>query len=192
MQIFSHSAANAIAIDVTIRAANATDLLCISMLATHVFLDTYAHDGMREALAREVQQTLSVAAFSTQLTQPDTSTLVAESGGHMIALCQLRFNQAHALLASTTAMAAAELVRLYVHERFTGRGVGTGLLRHAETLAANGGAATLWLTAWVANTRALAFYARRGYVDSGATDYVFEKDRFENRLFVKSIKVGTT
>jgi hypothetical protein len=41
-------------VDVGFRAATASDALCIGVLATQVFLDTYATDGIRPSLAREV------------------------------------------------------------------------------------------------------------------------------------------
>ena len=45
----------------------------------------------------------------------------------------------------------------------------------------------LWLTCWVHNTRALAFYARQGYAELGSTDYVFEGEHHENRVFAKTL-----
>jgi ribosomal protein S18 acetylase RimI-like enzyme len=60
-------------------------------------------------------------------------------------------------------------------------------LAWAEALAAREGASTLWLTAWVGNQRALAFYASQGYEQLGSTDHTFEGEVFENRLFAKAL-----
>ena len=46
----------------------------------------------------------------------------------------------------------------------------------------------LWLTAWVGNTRALAFYASQGYEELGSTDYRFQGESFENRLFARRLE----
>jgi ribosomal protein S18 acetylase RimI-like enzyme len=78
-----------------------------------------------------------------------------------------------------------------VQSPFVRRGVGTLLLRHVEALASAGGASTLWLTSWVGNTRALAFYSSQGYKELGATEYEFENERFENRLFAKALVAET-
>jgi ribosomal protein S18 acetylase RimI-like enzyme len=74
-----------------------------------------------------------------------------------------------------------------VQEPFTGRGVGRALLREAERVAAARGAATLWLTAWVGNARALAFYPRQGYAHAGDTVYSFGGDSFANKLFARAL-----
>jgi GNAT superfamily N-acetyltransferase len=175
------------AVGVSFRAAGVADALCISVLGTQVFLDTYAADGIRPSLAREVAGHLSVPAVAASLATPGVSFLVAERAGHLIGFAQLTAGATHGLVA---ARPAAELNRLYVLERFTGLGVGTALLAQAEALAAASGAAVLWLTAWDGNRRALGFYARRGYADVGATPYVFEDERYVNRVFAKALAGG--
>ena len=70
-------------------------------------------------------------------------------------------------------------------EPFTRQKLGTRLLLEAERLATEAGAAVLWLTPWVHNHRALAFYARRGYQDHGLTWFRFEGESHENRVLAK-------
>jgi GNAT superfamily N-acetyltransferase len=169
---------------VTFRAATAADAPCLSALATRVFLDTYAADGIRPSLAREVIAHLSLPVVSALLETHSGRFIVAERTGHMIAFAQVTLGAMHGLVGGRP---AAELNRLYVLERFSGTGVGTALLDRAESRAAESGASVLWLTAWEGNRRALRFYARRGYADVGSTPYVFEGERYENRVFVKPL-----
>ena len=171
-------------IDATIRLAQADDALCIAVLGTQVFLDTYATDGIRPSLAREVLANFSVGAVSSLLADESTAFLLAEHGGHLIGYAQVRERHPHELLREDS---AAELRRLYVQERFTGHGIGKLLLRESERFAASRGAPLLWLTAWVGNARALGFYPRQGYEELGRTEYVFEGERYENRLFGKRL-----
>jgi GNAT superfamily N-acetyltransferase len=172
------------AISAGFRVAAPSDALCIGVLATQVFLDTYATDGIREALAREVREKLSTEAVSALLADPHVTFVVAEHAGHLVAFAELARGTAQALV---PAEGAVELKRLYVQEGFTGRGVGTALLRRAEALAAKQGAARLWLTAWIGNARARAFYARRGYRELGSTVYVFQGEQYENRVFSREL-----
>ncbi len=167
------------------RPATPADALCLGVLATQVFLDTYATAGIRPALAREVLAHCSVAEYERLLANPGLTILVAECDGHLVGFSQVADGVGHALVPGA---AAAELVRLYVQAPFTGRGVGRDLLRHAEKAAAAQGAETLWLTAWTGNVRALNFYPRRGYEDLGATVFSFEGEDHANRLFGKRIR----
>jgi diamine N-acetyltransferase len=170
----------------TLRAAIGSDALCIGALATQVFLDTYATDGIRPSVAREVFEYFSPAAVSALLSSPGTRFIVAErTGGHVIGFAQLTLGSAHELV---PARPTAELKRLYVQERSAGSGVGTALLCEAEALASGEGAVTLWLTVWAENLRALAFYARRGYEDLGVDSYVFEGESYQTRIFAKALQ----
>ena len=170
---------------VTFRPATSDDALCLGVLSTQVFLDTYAPQGIRPAVANEVLKQHSVAVYEALLADAGVTNLVAECAGHLIGFSQVRDG---AVDPQVPAAAASELRRLYVQERFTGRGVGRDLLRQAEKTAAALGADMLWLQAWEGNARALQFYPRCGYEDLGGTVYTIEGEDFPNRLFGKRVR----
>jgi diamine N-acetyltransferase len=167
-----------------LRPAVAADALTLGVLSMQVFLETYAPNGIRPDLAREVLQQHSTEAFAAALARDDQRLVVAERDGHLLGFAHWRPGAAHE---GVPARRPAELFRLYVLQRFTGTGLGTQLLRAAEAAAAEEGADTLWLTAWAGNERARAFYARRGYADVGTTAYVIEGIAYENRLFARAL-----
>ncbi len=169
--------------DPTYRRATPSDALCLSVLATQVFLDTYATQGIRPAIAREVQCYLSEEAFAEILSHPRRAILLAEIEAHLVGFAQLTHDQTHERLPPESP--AAELNRLYVQRPFLGRGLGKELLARAETLARAEGADLLWLTAWTGNAHALRFYEAQGYQDVGDSVYTFEGDRYETCVFVK-------
>jgi len=177
------------AANVSLRVADSADALCIGVLATQVFLDTYAPDGIRPTLAREAIDHFSTSATAALLRDPATTFVVAEASGHLLGFVQWTRGVTQSLV---HAQSTAELDRLYVQARFNGQGIGTLLLRHAETRAATQGASALWLTAWVGNHHALAFYARRGYRDLGATIYRFQDEQYENRVLARALEARST
>jgi GNAT superfamily N-acetyltransferase len=167
-----------------LRPAVPDDALCLSVLAMQVFLDPYATEGIRPAIAREVLAGYNAEVFTADIAAPHTRIAVAERAGHLIGFV-------HLTLGATEVLAPpgvqAELLRLYVQEPFTARGVGTALLAQAEAQAAAAGATVLWLTHWVHNHRARAFYSARGYADFGATWFRFEGEAHENRVVAKHL-----
>jgi GNAT superfamily N-acetyltransferase len=171
--------------EITYRPAASPDALCLSVLAAQVFLDTYAIEGVRPAIAREVRQYLSEEACAAFLADPRRRTLIAEIAGHLVGFAQLTHDQSHAFLPPDTR--AAELNRLYVQRPFLGKGIGKELLARSEALSAREGAEILWLTAWTGNTHALRFYEARGYQDVGGSVYTFEGDTYETRVFLKRL-----
>ncbi|WP_418318892.1 GNAT family N-acetyltransferase [Piscinibacter sakaiensis] len=170
--------------ELVLRPAVPDDALCLSVLAMQVFLDTYATQGIRRAVAREVLTGYSEQAFSIAIANERARICVAEMAAHLVGFAHVTIGESHQL---APAGAQSELLRLYVQEPFTGRHVGTQLLAEAERLAVAAGSDVLWLTPWVHNHRALGFYRRRGYADCGQTCFVFEGESHENRLYAKRI-----
>jgi ribosomal protein S18 acetylase RimI-like enzyme len=171
--------------EVGLRPASSADAECLSALARQVFLETYATSGVRLALAREAEAQFSVAALLRRFSEPSRRTTLAEREGHLVAFAEVVLGAGHPLVAASS---AAELTRLYVQSPFVRHGIGRQLLRHSEASACAEGASTLWLTAWVGNKRALAFYASQGYEQLGSTEYAFEGESFENRLFATALR----
>ncbi len=172
---------------ITLRQAASPDALCIGVLGMQVFLDTYATDGLRDVLAREVLEAFLPATISLLIERPDTRFIVAQRNGHLLGFAQITLQSDHPMIADAR---AAELSRLYVQERFTGHGIGWRLLEAAETLAAEQGASALWATVWVGNQRALGFYPRQGYAHAGTPIYRLQGEEHENALFLKRLDGG--
>lgn len=164
-----------------LRDGAADDLPQVCVLATHVFVHTYCSDGLRPDQAREALSVYSVAAFERRLEAGHRFTL-AVSGEHLLGFAETAATDAVPVPAVGGAL---ELVRLYVAPGSQGRGLGRTLLRHAELLAAQGRHRGLWLTAWAENAKARAFYEDEGYADVGRSDYVFEDQAYENRIYFK-------
>ena len=172
--------------DLLIRTAVSADALCLGVLASQVFLDTYATEGIRPAIAAELQRSFSTSAMHALIEQPDIALRVAERRGHLIGFAQVTVGTQHATVASAN---PAELDRLDVQEPFTGQGLGRALLHDAEAQAVARGATILWLTPWVGNARALAFYAALGCADVGRTWFEMGDTRHENRVLTKSLQL---
>ena len=172
-----------------LRRARPDDALCLGVLATQVFLDTYATEGIRPTVAREVLGAFSTAAFEQALRDPAVVIELAEVAGHLVGFCHVNLGAAQELAPPGV---QAELLRLYVQEPCTGQGLGGVLLAMAEQAAARAGAQVLWLTPWVHNHRALTFYAKHGYADCGPTWYRIEAEQHENRVLARHLAAAAS
>ena len=159
------------------------DELCISVLAMQVFLDTYATKGISPDLAREALGVYSMDVFGARLRNPDVRMFIVEVDRHLVGFIDLSLNSP----CPTRELEGLEVLRLYVQAPFQHRGIGQALLRISEDVAVEYGKDHIWLTAWVGNQRALAFYPAAGYKDAGTTQYAIEGQVFENRVFVKRL-----
>ncbi|MCE4055601.1 GNAT family N-acetyltransferase [Pseudomonas sp. Au-Pse12] len=169
-------------IDFTLRHAEREDALCISGLATQVFLDTYATDGMRSDLAEEALSVYAPEQFRQRLEDPNRTLLLAERNGHLLGFAEFT-RQARPPLAALAD--AVELVRLYVQRHAHRQGVGQALLQQVERLVQASDTPCLWLAVWAENHRAQAFYQALGYACVGNTAYEFGGNAYANQVFCK-------
>ncbi len=173
--------------EVALRQATQADAMCLGVLATQVFLDTYAFTGITEAVANEVREAFSTEAFERILDTPATLITVALHESALVGFAQTTIGTAQRL---APAGEPAELDRLYVQEPFTSHGIGSRLLLSHETLAAKHGAEVMWLSPWVGNRRALHFYAKHEYQDYGLVFFHMGAHKVENRVYAKRLRIA--
>ncbi len=168
---------------ITFRPGTQSDALCLSALATQVFLDTYATSGINADLANEASQLYSLSAFESRLRNRDSEITIAEAGGYLVGFLDLELDST----CPVAEVLGPEVLRVYVQAPFQRKGLGKALLQGAEARAQVLGAQFLWLTAWVGNAGALAFYPTVDYKDVGNMQYVINGKSYENRVFAKAL-----
>jgi GNAT superfamily N-acetyltransferase len=163
-----------------IRPGKLGDARRIAVLATQVWLHTYATDGINDEIAKYILSELTVEKFSASLGDPDTNLVVAECGDCLVGFATVKFGAS----CPSVAGPVVELQTLYVQEHFIGQGIGRSLLQVAETKARERSASPLWLTVNAKNVRAISFYTREGYSKAGTTYFVLGEGRHENHVLV--------
>lgn len=168
----------------TIRLATQSDAAELAALAECTFRDTFGADNRPEDLELHLKTSYGLAQQSQEIADPSIITLVAEYGGELVAFAQLRSGDVPACV---TGPAPIELSRFYVTAAWHGRGLAQQLMQRVLDAARNARAATLWLGVWERNPRAIAFYARSGYVDVGAHTFVVGTDPQTDRILTRSL-----
>jgi len=146
--------------DWRIRTAGAQDCDRLALVGAATFLETFAGilDGV--AIVGHCTREHAPAAYKAYLGEGAVAWLgETEVGAGPVG---------YALLAAAKLPGAEpgdfELKRIYVLSRFQGSGLGRGLMEAAIDRAAGAGATRLLLGVYKGNERALAFYARNGFV----------------------------
>ena len=180
-------------VNISTRRAVIDDAPALCALATHVYLDTYATDGISRDMALDVQSAHSLQATEARLNDKYIEIIVAQAGEYLVGFVSLlKLSQC-----PVPHIKGPQILTLYVHPRFHQQGIGHQLIGLAEKLAAHHASNdvaidhAVWLKAWVGNTAAKAFYLRQGYEDVGTTYYLTAQNKFENRVFAKSLNKPT-
>ncbi len=176
----------------TIRLATPEDAIRLSALGTHVWLHTYAKNGISDPIARYILQEFNVAKMGALIADHTQRILVAEQHENLLGYATLHMehpiDQPTAQFTDQPAdQRRAKLETLYVQEHFTGKGIGKALLQSALQAMA-GKFDTLWLMANVQNQRAIDFYLAMGFVEEGITYFELEGSQHKNLVLAYTAK----
>jgi ribosomal protein S18 acetylase RimI-like enzyme len=164
----------------TIRGAQASDASCLAVLATQVWLHTYATAGISPEIANYTLTQLTPEKYLSVLDDASSHLLVAECGGNLIGFTVVKFGEQ----CPASSKSCAELQTLYVQEHFVGQGVGRMLLQAAEAKAYSQARTPLWLTVNVSNANAIAFYSCQSYTKVGTANFVLGESQHENHVLI--------
>jgi len=164
----------------TIRPGQADDATRLAVLATQVWLHTYATSGISNEIADYVLAELTPAKYSALLHDPSIRVRVAQHGENLAGFAVVKLDSA----CPEAHDSSAELQTLYVQAPFIGTGLGKRLLQDAQDLAHQQGHAALWLTVNTQNHRAKAFYHHHGYRKVGTMYFILGAQRHENHILV--------
>lgn len=167
-----------------IRPGRAEDAAPLSALAARIFRETFAPDNRAEDIAAHIAAHFTPARQAAELADPQMVTLVLDAGGTLAGYAQLREGPAPP---SVDGPRPLELLRFYVDRPWQGRGVAAALMHAAVAAARARGARTLWLGVWERNPRAIAFYARSGFVDAGSHAFALGADIQTDRIMVRRL-----
>ena len=148
-----------------IRVADENDNRLLADLVRKTFLDTFGADNTPENMAAYLAASFAPEIQAAELSDPDTTFLIAEVGGEAAGFARLRqggngFN--------SSAFCPFEIVRFYSRQEWIGRGVGSALMQTCLELAKTLGCDLLWLDVWEHNPRAQAFYRKWGFERVGS------------------------
>jgi ribosomal protein S18 acetylase RimI-like enzyme len=170
-----------------IRDAAESDARRLAELAERTFRDAFAAMNTPENMEHHCREQYGEAIQAREILDPSTTTLICEDDGEFVGYAQLRWGQAPAHL---TAKCPMEIQRIYVVRKWHGRGLAQELMAEALRRAERGGADLVWLGVWELNPRAIAFYRKSGFEESGSHTFVVGDDPQRDVIMIKAVARG--
>lgn len=159
-----------------IRRATPRDAAALADLGARTFRDTFAADNRPEDLDAYIAATYSDELQRREIEDRDCITLLVHEGDLLIGFAQVR--------RSAERWGSVEIVRFYVDRGWHGRGIAPRLMGEAYAAARELGGSDVWLGVWERNSRAIAFYAKCGFVDVGSHPFFVGSDLQTDRIMV--------
>ena len=153
-----------------IRQATLDDVEILCRLGAATFRETYRAISDPREVDEYADEHFTPAKVEAWFRRPCARTLLAFAADAPVGYAHVRSARVPACVADRKAV---ELSRLYLLASAQGTGVGAALIDAALGEIAALGGKTVWLGAYDRNVKALAFYARRGFVQVGTHEFEF-------------------
>lgn len=173
---------------ILIRRGKARDAELLAALGARTFSETFAPDNSAADMAAYLSSAFSPAQQASELRDPSSFFLVAETNGVPVGYAMLRSGN---VLENVTGVNPIELVRLYVSQDHLGSGVGAALMQACIDEARRRGHKTLWLGVWEHNARAQAFYRKWNFTEIGTHVFQLGDDPQTDILMQRTISDPT-
>lgn len=167
-----------------IRRGGPQDLALLMELSERTFREAFESFYPAEDFHAFLQEAFNAAKLSRELVDPAYTFLFAEAEGETIGYALVRRGPPEPCVHGPDPV---ELLRIYTLRKAMGEGAGPALMQESIRVAEGMGARTLWLGVWEHNSRALAFYARYGFVDVGFHHFRVGSKVDVDRILVKDL-----
>lgn len=159
--------------EVLIRRGRAADAAHLAAFAREIFEQTFGPDNDPEDMETYMREAFGEAQQAAELADPAIVTFVADMQGALAGYAQVSSRRDPPARSGADPV---ELMRFYVGTAWHGRGVAQALMRAVVEEARRLGGHTLWLCVWGENARAVAFYRKCGFVETGTAPFQLGED----------------
>jgi diamine N-acetyltransferase len=169
-----HRRQSAAGTGLTIRRAVSGDAAALAAFGARTFEETFGSANRPEDMAAFLTRTYGEEIQRREIENAEVVTLLGEVDAVLAAFAQLKLGS------------AIEIARFYVDRPFQGTGVAQALMREVLETSRARGAESIWLGVWERNERAIAFYAKCGFRDTGSHPFLLGGDLQTDRVMVRS------
>lgn len=158
----------------TVRKATVGDSKSLADIAESTFRATFGADNSAEDMNLHCQRNFGEESQRREILDQSMVTLLCEDDGLLAGFAQLCWKETPGCL--STARSPGEIRRIYVLESFHGRGVAQALMIASIEEIEMRGSDVVWLGVWENNPRAIAFYKKLNFVESGEHEFYLGSD----------------
>ena len=170
---------------ITIRPSVSGDEAALALVGQATFLETYAGALLAGDIIAHCRTQHAETHYAQWLGKPGYRLWLAEmdEGGAPVGYAALTPPD----LPVATGEGDVELKRIYLLNRFHGTGLGGRLMATALESAAQAGFTRMLLGVFGGNARAIAFYARQGYVEAGVRKFRVGANEYDDLVLARAL-----
>ncbi|HEY5729741.1 MAG TPA: GNAT family N-acetyltransferase [Anaerolineales bacterium] len=150
-----------------IRYGTPTDANELAEIGARTFYDAYIETTDPDSLQAYIQKAFSPEIQHNELSNPDSIFLIVEVDGRIAGYAYL--------MLSTKSM---QISRIYLLQQYIGKGLMSSIFDEASQRHCD----SIWLGVWEKNGKAISFYKKAGFRETGSQPFEFGDKIHEDRI----------
>ncbi len=143
-----------------IRSVESEEMETLQQLSISTFYETFGVGSNEEDTRKYIGEAFSVSQLTKEFQHPKSAFFFVEYEGEVAGYLKLNEDEAQT---ETNLTEGLEIQRIYIQEKFQGKGIGRFLMENSKKIAQQKRKTFVWLGVWEENVKAIAFYTKNGF-----------------------------
>ncbi|MBB5178736.1 ribosomal protein S18 acetylase RimI-like enzyme [Planomicrobium koreense] len=168
----------------TIKKCNLENASELQRISVETFTETFKEHNSPEHLNAYLEKAYNLEALKQELANPSSHFFFVYWEQEIAGYLKVNMDKAQ-----TEAMGSGslEVERIYVKQHYQKHGLGKALLNKAFEIALDEKKQAIWLGVWEDNTNAIAFYQKKGFVQTGSHSFFMGDDEQVDLIMTKTL-----
>lgn len=156
----------------------------LQAISRETFTETFKEQNSPEHLDAYLEKAYDQKQLALELANPESQFYFVCSGDEVAGYLKINVGETQSEEMGADSL---EVERIYVKKKFHKQGLGRLLLGKAFEIAAEMGKQKVWLGVWEHNENAIAFYKKKGFVQTGAHPFYMGDDKQIDLIMTKTL-----
>lgn len=143
-----------------IRKCTLEDKEKVKYISERTFCETFAQENTAEDMASYLKENFSAEQIESEIRNDGSIFFIVENNEEVMAYMKVNYDKAQTESIYTNTL---EVQRIYILEKYKGKGIGKALIGKAKELAKDNNLSYIWLGVWENNFSAIKFYEKQGF-----------------------------
>lgn len=170
---------------INIKKCTLEDLSRLQEISYETFNETFKEQNSPENMEAYLEKAFNLKQLETELSQRSSQFYFVEIDGETAGYLKVNTDEAQTEEMGDEAL---EIERIYIRSPFQKQGLGKYLFNKALEVAMEQNKKKIWLGVWEKNEKAIAFYKKMGFVQTGAHSFYMGDEEQTDFIMAKILK----
>jgi len=170
---------------INIKKCTLEDLSRLQEISYETFNETFKEQNSPENMEAYLEKAFNRKQLETELSQRSSQFYFVEIDGETAGYLKVNTDEAQTEEMGDEAL---EIERIYIRSPFQKQGYGKYLFNKALEVAMEQNKKKIWLGVWEKNEKAIAFYKKMGFVQTGAHSFYMGDEEQTDFIMAKILK----